>query len=44
MEAHILKSFGEYILRYNSPDLEEIRALADFVKYEKGHDYKDNVY
>jgi len=44
MKAWITKSFGEYVLKYRSSDLNELRRIGAIVKSKTGHKVKDGVY
>ena len=44
MEAWITKSFGDYVLKYRSSDLKEVRRIAAIVEAKTGIKVKDKVY
>jgi len=44
MEAWITKSFGDYVVKYRSHDLKEVRRIAAIVEAKIGIKVKDNVY
>jgi len=44
MDGKILRSFGGYVLKYRSEDIEELRTLAWWIKEWYNIDFKDVVY
>jgi hypothetical protein len=44
MKAWITKSYGEYVLKYRSRDIEELRRIGAIVRSKLGYDFKDAVY
>lgn len=44
MKAWILKSYNDYVLKYRSSDIKEIRRIAAIVRSKTGYAAKDAVY
>lgn len=44
MKAWILKSYNDYVLKYRSSDIKEVRRIATIVRSKTGIDFKDGVY
>lgn len=44
MKAYITRSFGSYVLKFRSDDLQELRQIANIVEGLTGLKIKDVVY
>ena len=44
MKAWITKSYNDYVLKYRSSNIKELRRIAAIVRSKTGIDYKDAVY